>query len=50
MVEKILGNMLATIGTMVNKKNAGKKHNPSGSTHLTDSDRTRRNASFADCA
>ena len=50
MVEKILGNMLATIGTMVSRKNAGKKQNPSGSTHLTDSERTRRNASFADFA
>jgi len=34
---------------MVAKKKAGKKHSPSGRTHLTESDRTRFITSFAAC-
>jgi hypothetical protein len=46
----MFGIKLATIGTIVTTKNAGKKHNPRGSTHLIDSERTRRRASLTDCA
>ena len=48
-VEKMLGSKLAIIGTIANKKKAGKKHKPSGSTHLTESERTRCSTSFAAC-
>ena len=41
---------MAIIGTIVIRKNAGRKHIPNGSTHLTDSERTRCKTSFAACA